>query len=351
MMTADDVRALVHQNLKDGLPGKSGSVLYSGIDTLRPGPFYLMGLNPGGAPTEGTSSIASSIHERRNWSAYTQDCWVTGCDEVAACRHISPSGRVESKHLAPHQKRVRKVVEALGAEPETIFATNAIFARSKDEASLKAQADDMRSWDWWKACWPIHQRFLCEVRPRWIVTLGKGYGTSAFSFLMDVSNVKRGQVRAFGDDSAQDGRWFTADLPLGDGTKLAVRVLGMPHPSYHAISPELAETLGVQATGLLSGMVPSVDPLWSPVSPPPAKEPLATRSEYLLRFADGFHGLGYWEPDGAVWEWSTRLFGLDAEGRHATPSSAFENGPTHWRPVPDNWKTLMDAAWGAGGYN
>lgn len=353
--TADEIRAWVQQNLGEGLADKSGSVLYSGIDTLRPGPFYLMGLNPGGAPAEGTSSIASSIHERRAWSAYTQDCWVAGCTDPAPCGHIGKDGRVEHSHLARHQKHVGTLTRALGVRPEEVFATNAIFARSKNEASLKAQAQGMDSWKWWRACWHVHQQFLREVRPRWIITLGKGYGTSAFSFLMDVANVKRDQVRAFNDDSKRDGRWFLADLPLDrNGAALKVRVLGMPHPSYYEISPHLAESLKVQAAGLLSGMVSSDDPHWAPASASPAEEPLATRRNYLLRFADGFHGLGAWEPSisHAGWDWSPSLFGLNEEGRPAQASSSgIVHGPTHWRPVPDNWKALIDAAWGRGGYN
>lgn len=350
-MTVEDVQALVQEKLKDGLADESGSVLYSGIDTLAPGPFYLMGLNPGGVSAPGTSSIASSIHERRVWSAYTQDCWMPGCAEPAPCSHLDQDGRVKKHHLAKHQKNVGKLVSALGPTPEEIFATNAIFARSKDEKSIKSIIGGLGPWDWWEACWKVHQQFLSKVRPRWIITLGKGFGTTAFAFLMHKGEVKRWHVRAFGDDSETDGRCFTAELPLdADGATLKVRVLGMPHPSYYAISDGLAETLRAQAAGLFSGMVPNDDPLWSPVSAPPTEEPLASRSEYLLRFADGFHGLGTWEPNGAVWDWSTCPFGLDGEGRHAAPSGAFENGPTHWRPVPDNWKALMDAAWGAGGF-
>lgn len=253
---------MVDQHLgQRGLGEKSGSVLYSGIDTLRPGPFYLMGLNPGGAPTDDTSRIASSIHDRVAWSAYTGDCWVPGCRGAAPCCHLDQDGRVRSEYLARHQRHVGKLISALGPEPEEIFATNAIFARSKDEATLKAQADEMRTWDWWRACWPIHQQFLREVRPRWIITLGKGYGTSAFAFLMDEAKVKRSQVRSFDDDSETDGRWFVADLPLDDhGTTLKVRVLGMPHPSYYAISSELADALRVQAAALLGGMVARDDP-------------------------------------------------------------------------------------------
>lgn len=353
-MTVEDVRALVDKHLgQRGLGEKSGSVLYSGIDTLRPGPFYLMGLNPGGAPTEGTSSIATSIDEHRVWSAYTRDCWVPDCAEPAPCSHLDPDGRVKEAHLARHQRHVGKLISALGLKPEEIFATNAIFARSKDEATLKAQADEMRSWDWWRACRPVHQQFLREVRPRWIITLGKGYGTSAFAFLMDEAKVRRSQVRSFGDDSETDGRWFVADLPLGDGTILPVRVLGMPHPSYYAIRDGLAEALRVQAAALVGGIVAIDDRNWSLASEPPAEEPLASRPEYLLRFANGFHGLGSWEPSmsGAGWDWSMKLDGLDPEGRHAQLPQGFANGPTHWMPVPKNWKASMDAAWGTGGYN
>jgi hypothetical protein len=130
---------------------------------------------------------------------------------------------------------------ALGVEPESILATNAIFARSKDEASLQGADSNLGSWDWWRKCLPVHQAFLRDVQPMWIIAMGKGWGTSAFSFLMDEAHVKASQVKSVGGDDRTGGRLFEGRLTLGDGNMLDVHVLGVPHPSRVTIGAGLAD--------------------------------------------------------------------------------------------------------------
>jgi len=84
---------------------------------------------------------------------------------------------------------------------------------------------------------------LAEVRPEWIVTLGKGYGTSAFGFLMDKAKVKRRAVRPLGSNDYSDGRIFAGELPMIDGQGLPIRVLGLPHPSYYGVGDALRRAI------------------------------------------------------------------------------------------------------------
>ena len=238
-MTTTDIDQLVQNNLPGGLARLSGSILYSGIDTLRPGRFYLMGLNPGGTPRDGDSKIGDPIYDSERWSAYTQSCWVPGCSDPLPCRHIGADGRVSRDHLSLHQCNIRDLCGWLATEPDCVMATNAIFARSRDDASIKGLCTGMGDWDWWEKCWPVHQAFLAEVRPSWIITLGKGWGTSAFAFLMKEAGVRRADVTLLGADGATDGRWFEGSLPMADGSKLVAKVLGTPHPSYPFFGADL----------------------------------------------------------------------------------------------------------------
>jgi hypothetical protein len=47
--------------LIEPIAGRSGRVLYSAAETLRPGPLYLLGLNPGGNPAVETETVAESL--------------------------------------------------------------------------------------------------------------------------------------------------------------------------------------------------------------------------------------------------------------------------------------------------
>lgn len=233
-MTRDQLASVVATELGP-LAEVSGSVLGVSASALRPGRFYIMGLNPGGDPTTHGETILQSLRgpdHPLGWSAHSHDCWK--CDDRPTCQHRDPDGRVAEVHLRPHQRRVQEAYRALGVVPGEVLATNAIFARSTGEDTLHGTGG-LGAWEWWEKCWPVHQRMLAEVRPDWIVTLGKGYGTSAFGFLMDKAKVPRRDVRPLGNDDYSDARTFSGTVPLAEGS-LAIRVLGLPHPSYYGVS-------------------------------------------------------------------------------------------------------------------
>src|SRR5688572_15276044 len=57
--------------------GRSGSILYSGSETLRPGSIYLLGLNPGGNPTTHHDTVGSNLGVMlaRTENAYLDESW------------------------------------------------------------------------------------------------------------------------------------------------------------------------------------------------------------------------------------------------------------------------------------
>ncbi len=236
-ITRDQLSNLVVDELGP-LADVSGSVLGVTVSTIRPGRFYLMGLNPGGDPQKHGESILESlqaVEHEPGWCSHTHDCWK--CDERPVCQHLASDRRVLAAHLKPHQQRVQQIYGALGVSPGEVVATNAVFARSSGEDTLHG-VGNLGAWGWWERCWPVHQRMLEEVRPEWIVTLGKGFGTSAFGFLMHKAGVGRRDVQPLGNDGYDDGRMFVGRLAL-KGRTLSVRVLGLPHPSYYGINDTL----------------------------------------------------------------------------------------------------------------
>lgn len=304
-MTVEEISKAVEAALGDYAKTTSGNVLSVGPDAIKPGRFYVMGLNPGGDPENHDGTIAKSIVARPlGWSVFTHDCWL--CD-VRPCEH-APADKVLEPSLTRHQRNVLATLNALGTEPGSVAATNAIFARSTGEKTLAG------AWDWWKMCWPVHQLFLRQVRPEWIITLGLGLGTSAFAFLIDEAkraSGKRPDIHAIGSGKT-GGRWFSAKLPDGEGGVLDLRVLGLPHPSYYAPGAELLSFIDREVA-------------WAPIETAP-RDGRSLR----LRSATGPEFLGSWFASGGnEGEWGRRY--SDDLGAVVAPEDTA--APIYWRSV------------------
>lgn len=221
---------------------KSGGVMLSGTDTLRPGLAYIMGLNPGGDPAaEGHKrSIIDSVHDRQRFSSYRNECWQPLCKAPAGlCEHLL-DGEVKPEFLVKHQRNAKVIADALRLDITDIFSANAIFARSTSRATIHEQTDYTME-AWWQACWPVHRHFLAEVRPRVIISLGYGTTSSAFGLLW--LEAGKPPWRRMGDESRRGGWAFDAAFELSDGDSIQPVVVGVPHPSYMAIGPELQKAL------------------------------------------------------------------------------------------------------------
>jgi hypothetical protein len=214
-MTEDQLRELLRECLGECFTTHVGQVLYSGIDTIRKGTAYFLGLNPA---ADGTGKIlCESPLGLTNWSAYTQQCWYCG----------DPRSR-EDHQKRPHQRRVRKLMAELRLTPENTFAANMIFRESRDAAGLDRKTCD--------PCWRVHQHLLAIIRPDYIVCLGNG-SLSPFS-LLRFRDKKKGR-----EWKARDDRFkrFLGTFDLGNPPPLIAKVLGVRHPSRFGYVPGLRE--------------------------------------------------------------------------------------------------------------
>lgn len=242
MTGADRIRSIIERAMPAEMYTRSGGVMLSGTDTLRPGLAYIMGLNPGGDPAaEGHQrSIIDSVHDRQKFSCYRNECWQPRCEAPEGlCEHLL-DGEVKPEFLVKHQRNAMAIADALSLKITDIFSANAVFARSTSKATLFAQTHSILE-EWWQACWPVHRHFLAEVRPRVIISLGYGTTSSAFGLLW--REVGKPAWQRLGDEGRRGGWAFNAAVELGDGTSIHPVVVGVPHPSYMAIGPELEKEL------------------------------------------------------------------------------------------------------------
>jgi len=236
-LNGTELRDLVASSLGP-LADSSGSLLYSGLDTLRPGPVYVVGLNPGGPggkPAAPFLSIADAPFVDETWSAYTRDCWK---DHIGPCDHLDEDGRVREPHLAKHQRNALVLFDALALPAEQVLSTNCIFGRSRAISKIKDETCcDLAAWE--AACWTVHQRLLDVVRPTWIISFGYGARTSPFGLWRQRAGSPK--FRPVG--AGRRGGWtYEGAFDLGEGRQpLSARMLGIPHPSYFALSEDVVD--------------------------------------------------------------------------------------------------------------
>lgn len=199
--TIADIVALALQGL-DGLLDKSGTILYSSHETLKPGKIYLIGLNPGGSADGPNLRDNISKMPVRSDNAYIDECWPADNRKPGA---------------APLQQRIGWLLRVLGVDTRDVFATNLIFTQSRDDKGVtRAQAEK---------CWPIHEAMLEIVRPSLIVAFGNG-GFSPYGF---IHSRFRGEQEF---QRAGHGNWnlkrFQTTISDRETT-----VIGLPHLSRY----------------------------------------------------------------------------------------------------------------------
>lgn len=137
-----------------GLIDRPGAILYSSYETLKPGPVYLLGLNPGGF---GGATLRKSIEASRNGNnAYLDERW-------------APGGRVQPKGQSTLQRRIQGLCQAMGLETRHTPASNLAFTRSTGLATHPGFVGAV------ELCAPIHRLFMDAVRPRFVMTFGSLY--------------------------------------------------------------------------------------------------------------------------------------------------------------------------------
>lgn len=140
----------------------SGKVFYSGRNAFAfQAPIYILGVNPGGSPenypTENVGAHTKMILEMANpdWSAFRDEVW---------------EGRTPGTYgMAP---RILYLFRRLGLSPGNVPASNLVFVRSRNEATMGA-ASMRRLAD---QCWPFHAAVIQELKPRVVLCMGKTAG-------------------------------------------------------------------------------------------------------------------------------------------------------------------------------
>lgn len=232
-MTEADLRALLGC-LPEKVLERKGQILYSGIETLeRSQPdYYFLGFNPAADGTNPTlqSLIRSEFQLcRRNWSAYTAQCWT---HEAGKC----PSDPCPSAGRKPHQRRVQKIMRELGIRPEETLAANLIFVESEDIKQLKTDPIfDACA----QTCWRVHEGIIAAVRPKCIVCLGNGESDSAYSFVRARCKVIREKKSDEKVGSCSAFKAFHGELHLCSAEPFVLTVVGVLHPSYFEPRPGL----------------------------------------------------------------------------------------------------------------
>lgn len=167
---------------------KPGAVLYSAADTLRPGPVYVIGLNPGG--TEGATLGDSIAASRRGNNAYLDEEW-------------APGGHVQPRGQSTLQRRVQGLCRAMGVDTRDTPASNLAFTRSTGLAGHSDYKGAVAM------CAPVHQLFMDAIRPRFVMTFGNLDHFAAGVRVLSVESVDarhggwkahRGRALAFGHE-------------------------------------------------------------------------------------------------------------------------------------------------------
>jgi hypothetical protein len=128
----------------------SGRFLYSSVETVAPGKYYLLGYNPGGDP----EIIKQLFHnevvtwENKTANAYLDEKWRKG----------------EHEGQAPYQLNVQALCCAVGIDVREVCATNWFFIRSLSAAQLKGCTPEM--------FFPVHNAIMEIVQPEIIFAVG-----------------------------------------------------------------------------------------------------------------------------------------------------------------------------------
>jgi hypothetical protein len=200
--------SLIHELyglVPSSLKARSGKVFYSGRAAFRVGaPFYLLGLNPGGAPEaypdETVESHSLQVLQTlpEHWSAYRDESWA----------HAAPG-------TWQMQPRVRHFFRALNIDPASVPASNLVFSRTRDEEALKRELSSLI-----EACWRFHLRVIERTRATLIVCLGQTCGEA----VQDRVGAHH-EIDAFEEDNGR--KWRSAVFRATSGLRVAV----LTHPS------------------------------------------------------------------------------------------------------------------------
>ena len=153
----DEFVKLIPQDLLQ----KSGAVFYSGRKAFStPSSLYILGLNPGGSPTEMADYTVAKhteevlISKPEYWSEYKDEVW-----------------RGNSPGTSGMQPRVLHLLRQIHLDPQKVPASNVIFERSAREKDITNRFQKLA-----EPCWPFHQAVIEKLGARVVLCFGQHSG-------------------------------------------------------------------------------------------------------------------------------------------------------------------------------
>lgn len=140
---------------------RSGSVFYSGKEAFSDAsPLYILGLNPGGAPSTAPTATIAAYLERfreagRPWSEYLDGSW--GDDAEPGTWGMQP--------------RVLHMLSVLGLDPQRVPSSNVVFVQSRNENDLAQEKTELLA-----VCWPVHRAVIESQGVRTVLCFGATAG-------------------------------------------------------------------------------------------------------------------------------------------------------------------------------
>ena len=173
-MKVDSKIKVIYELLDEGdLLNRSGSVLYSGDETIKDGDWYFLGSNPGGHDDEkGVDTVKNQLlkfEKPKTFNEYFEGVWT-------------------NPH---HQDNIKLFFDDLNLNLKEILSTNLCFVRSSEESTYtsvyeKKTPKEQRREDNEK-CWKVHEYLLSEVKPKFIIC----NGTTSRNFIVKIGKTGR----------------------------------------------------------------------------------------------------------------------------------------------------------------
>ena len=226
--------------LKDvNLDKRSGSVIYSGNETLTKGDWYFLGSNPGGHKDQkGTDLVLTQLlkeNKPKSFNEYFEGDWASKL-------------RVYDKGEHPHQKKIQKLFKDLGIDLRSTFSTNICFVRSPRESKYQSESHDktpsqQRNEDT-RGCWRVHEYTLSIVQPRFILS----NGSKAKNFIQEGKTLRKEKMQL---SQKEQSNWIggikctfsRGSLLLNNGKTLLedIGLFSIPHLGVYPYYPESVE--------------------------------------------------------------------------------------------------------------
>ena len=195
---------------------ESGAILYSAWDTLCPGRYYILGLNPG--RTTG-ATIRECLSEMKNYTenAYLDEDW---------------SSKTKSYNVGGHplQLHLKSLFQSLGYDLRNICASNLIFSGSSPQSPGQSGAGYPGKAN---LCWDVHKMIINIVQPKILLVFGNGI-ISPYNYLQRKHNEQFSKWPQDKMVPSGPSKWVCRSFQTTLEGKKRV-VIGIPHLSRYRI--------------------------------------------------------------------------------------------------------------------